>query len=82
MIHIESKLLTIRGGDDFKKYGDPYDFCLSLFVDGNDAYIFGLCGKFRWSDYAEIREKLLSMGITKAHWERKKNGKTKIVEWK
>lgn len=82
MIHIEPKLLIIRGGDGFKEYGDLYDFCLSVFIDGDNAHIFGLCGKFRWSDYSEIREKLLSMGVKKAHWERKKNGKTKTVEWK
>lgn len=79
MIHIEPKLLVVRGGKDFKEYGDPYDFCLSIFVDGDSARIFALHGKFNFKDFADIKKQLLSMGITKAHWERIKNKLKKEV---
>lgn len=79
MIHIESKILTIRGGVSFNVYGDPYDYCLSVFVDGEEAHMFGLCGKFTRKDYIEIKAALIALGITKALWERKKGSQTKLV---
>lgn len=79
MVHVEHKTLIIRGGVSFQKYGDPYDYCLSVFIDGDHAHIFGLCGKFSFKDYRDVKNALTSLGIAKAHWERKKNSLTKFV---
>jgi hypothetical protein len=79
MIHVEHKTLIIRGGASFNVYGDPYDYCLSVFIDGTHAHIFGLCGKFSHKDYQDVKNALISLGITKAHWERKKGSLTKLV---
>ena len=79
MIHIESKLIVIRGGDSFKEYGDPYDRCLSLFIFNDVAYVYGMTGdkgKFSRKDYLEIERALLVFGVEEAQWERKKGDKT------
>ena len=80
MIHFEPKIYSVRGGVNFKEYGDPYDFCLQVFIDGDSAYIYGLCGKFTHRDYSQIRKHLISIGIKTVHWERKKSdGDKKII---
>lgn len=79
MIHIEPKILIIRWGKDFEKFGDQYDSSVSVSIVNGEAHFYGMTGHFTFKIYAEIRKQLNSMGIYKAHWERKKNGKEKIV---
>lgn len=79
MISTETKLIIMRGGFEHKKFGDPYEFCLSVFVTGDEAKIFALAGIFNIKYAAEIRKHLLEMGIKTVTWERRKQNRTKIV---
>mgnify|MGYP007100073370 CR=1 FL=1 len=78
-IHIEPKILIIRWGKDFEKFGDQYDSSVSVSIVSNEAHFYGMTGYFTFKIYAEIRKQLTSMGIARAHWERKKNGKAKLI---
>lgn len=83
MIHIEPKILVIRGGKDFRNYGDHFDFVVSVYIEGDIARIFGLCGKFTYNDFINIKKQLTSIyEIKTISWERKKKNRTKNVLWK
>jgi|GEM_PF-3964751 len=82
MIHAELKQLIIRGGVNFKEFGDVYDWSLTVSLFKATAYIYNFAGKkeaFRKSDYIEIYDYLVSIGITEAHWERIKGTTTTFV---
>lgn len=87
MIHIKKleNAYAIRGGDKFINFGDPYDFSMDveLFNNDTEAKISSFTSnsgkpidpKF-WD---EVMNGLKLMGVTKIHFERIKNGKTRFV---
>ena len=87
MIHIKKleNAYAIKGGDEFINFGDPYDFSMDveLFNNDTEAKISSLTSnsgkpidpKF-WD---EVMNGLKLMGVTKIHFERIKNGKTRYV---
>lgn len=78
---IEIKTVIIRGGKDFKKFGDPYEYCLSAFIDGDCAMIYGLVGKFSFKDYTQVKAEFAKIGVFKAKWERHRVGTIKEVNF-
>jgi hypothetical protein len=42
MIHIEPKILIIRWGKDFEKFGDHYDSSVSVSIVNNEAHFYGM----------------------------------------
>jgi hypothetical protein len=87
MIHIKKleNAYAIKGGDKFTNFGDPYDFSMDveLFNNDTEARISSFTsnsGKPIDSKYwNEIMNALKLMGVTKIHYERIKNGKTRYV---
>ena len=86
MIHIEqidTKSYIIRGGKEFKTFGDKYSFSLVFLLDGSTAHIKSLCrnGDVNLDrvEYSEVNDGLKFMGITHMRYDRYKNGKIKYV---
>jgi len=81
MIHIEQKanVLVVRGGPDFKKFGDPYEFSMIIEVEGTHVEISALSGKFSTESFSELKKRLKELGFKTASWERRKNDKIKKV---
>lgn len=78
---IEIKTVVIRGGKDFTKFGDPYEYCLSAFIDGNTATIYGLVGKFSFKDYIQVKREFAKICVFNAKWERYRGGRIKEVNY-
>lgn len=76
---LQIKTVIIRGGDNFKRFGDPFDYSLSAYLDGDTALIYGLCGKFSIKDYRQVKEQFAKIGIYKAKWERYQSSRIKEV---
>lgn len=82
MIHIELKdhVLVVRGGEEFKEWGDPYEFVCIVEAKGETAYVTALAGKIPQGFLGEITERLMALGFKRARWERIKSGKIKKVD--
>lgn len=87
MIHIKKleNAYAIKGGDKFINFGDPYDFSMDveLFNNDTEAKISSLTkngdGELDQKYWDEVMDALKLMGVTKIHFERIKNGKTRYV---
>lgn len=88
MIHIEqidTKTYVIRGGKDFKTFGDKYSFSLVFLLEdqGSTAHIKSLCrnGDINLDrvEYMEVNDGLKFMGINHMKFDRYKNGKIKNI---
>lgn len=87
MIHIKKleNAYAIKGGDEFINFGDPYTFSMDveLFNNDTEAKISSFTsnsGKPLAQKYwDEVMDALKLMGVTKIHFERIKNGKTRYV---
>ena len=81
MIHIEAKekVYVVRGGVNFKKFGDPYEFTMIVETHGDTAYITALSGKLGGSFLTEIKKELRALGFKKARWDRYKGDTIKEV---
>lgn len=86
MIHIEQlkeDIYLIRGGKEFKAFGDKYSFSLVFILDGSVAHIKSLCKNGTESldsvEYMEVNDGLKFMGITHMKFDRYKNGKIRYV---
>jgi hypothetical protein len=74
----------IRGGPDYRKFGDPFTFsCVVLRrKDSTHALIMGLSGSLDRNPklaYRAIKAALNAHGILTVDWERKKLGRVKQV---
>lgn len=60
------------GGDAFlgPVPGTRYDFVVSIFKKGSEAYLYGGCGQFSKAAYREIVRVLKASGIKQVTWER------------
>lgn len=65
----------IRGGKNFRHYGDPYESSAMVSRVGGTAYISGWVGPP--IDWREMFDKLRVMGCTEVAWERKKYRKSR-----
>ena len=87
MIHIKKleNAYAIKGGDKFINFGDPYDFSMDveLFNNDKEARITSLTSNegepISRRHWDEVMNGLKLMGVTKIHFERIKNGKTRYV---
>lgn len=87
MIHIKKleNAYAIKGGDEFINFGDPYTFSMDveLFNNDTEAKISSFTsnsGKpLDQKHWDEVMDALKLMGVTKIHFERIKNGKTRNV---
>jgi len=78
--HIQATCLCIRAGEDFEKFGDPYDFACQAVVVGDTAFIFGAAGKYSRGTREAIRKELDAIGIANVEWSRLHGGEEKKVE--
>lgn len=75
-ISVEPQIFTIRGGAEHEKFGDDYSFVVTGVKSGEHAVrLIGMVirnesDKFTWADYKSLVKYFLSIGITKAEWER------------
>ena len=60
------------GGDGFlgPVPGTKYDFVVSVWRRGDEAYLYGGCGQFSRRAYKEIVQVLKASGIRRVSWER------------
>lgn len=87
MIHIKKleNAYAIKGGDELINFGDPYDFSMDVELFNNDKEVnissfTSNSGKPLAQKYwDEVIDALKLMGVTKIHFERIKNGKTRYV---
>lgn len=77
--HVEWIVGVIRAGPEFKDFGDPYEFSCTVLRRGDTCEIIGASGTITPGVVRAVREALHTAGVTKAHWERIKDGKTKKV---
>lgn len=85
MIHVEEfNGLSIVGGPEFQKLGDPYAFTTLAQIKEKDGvksvYFTRMAGSFTKKDFNDIQQYFNSLGITDAHWIRIKKGRIKSVE--
>ena len=73
--HIEPVVYAVRGGEEFKVFGDKYKFVLLIQSFNNIAMISLANGEMPTEDREEFRTALLKMGFKMAIWTRanKKN---------
>lgn len=77
--HVEwltDKIGIIRGGYDFKEYGDDFEFSCTLVRHGPLGELKGMSGKLPLSAVKAIRDVLEAEAIFDVQWERRKNGAT------
>lgn len=67
---IEWVVGVLRGGSEFEKHGDKYEFSCSLIRRGDTVEIIGASGKLTIAAYRAIRDELERQGIKKAIWDR------------
>lgn len=87
MIHIKKleNAYAIKGGDEFINFGDPYTFSMDveLFNNDTEAKISSFTSNsdkpLAQKHWDEVMDALKLMGVTKIHFERIKNGKTRYV---
>lgn len=70
MTHLEMVLGVIRSGNEFKEFGDNYDFTCVVTFEGDRAYIRAAVGNFNRQVYKEIESLLKSHGVNTVEWER------------
>lgn len=67
---------VLRAGREHEKHGDPYTFSCTVIVRGTHAELVGASGEFTPEIYREIFDRLVSLGMESASWDRKKKSKT------
>lgn len=75
MTKLEMVLGIIRSGNEFKEFGDAYDFSCVVSFEGDRAYIRAAVGNFNRQVYKEIEDLLIGMGIIVVEWDKLNNGK-------
>ena len=67
---------VLRGGKDYKKIGDPYEYSASvLILSGKKLVVQGMAGKITPDIRNDIRNLLKTLGLKEIVWERYKNAK-------
>lgn len=87
MIHIEHKkeVFLLRGGPEFKSYGDPYTYSMVITEERNGtvAYIECLCKNgiepLTRVEWKAVTDELKAIGFLKMKFSRIKNGLTRHV---
>lgn len=77
---LPEKSYLLRGHADGGVYGDEICWTAVVTISGKDAHIKGLNGKFSLASSKTIEDWLLSEGVTRAGWERRRGEKTITVE--
>lgn len=78
-LHIEfltaDKIGILRGGPDFKKFGDKFSFSAVAIIEGETLHIKNMTGTMSLSIRNDIKELMRTHGYKKIVWERVKKGK-------
>lgn len=65
---------VIRGGSQYQKFGDPYEFVCTVQICGDDAHIVGAvsseAGRLSIAARSSINDVLWDMGVRTVSWER------------
>ena len=79
---LQGKTGIIRWGDEFEKYGDPYEFVVIVEMDNDDnsAELKSAVGRISTKGRREIFHILKENGIKKVRWERKNKANPKKIE--
>jgi hypothetical protein len=79
--HIDPIVFSVRGGSNFKKYGDRYDFVLTMQSFNHLAFITLARGEMPKHDQEMFRKELIRMGFHFALWSRS-SGKNLVWDLK
>lgn len=61
----------IRAGKDHHKYGDPFEFIVSIMRQDKKAFLMGASGTFNKETYQAVHEVLKTLDLEIVEWERK-----------
>ncbi len=79
--NLEPKVIILRAGKEFFKFGDPFEFVATITIENGIAHVQAALGQLPSYDLQSFFDSLRDMGVTKIVWERFKGMKTKILEF-
>jgi len=78
---LETKVIILRAGKEFIKFGDPFEFVATITIENGIAHVQAALGQLPSYDLQNFFNFLRDLGVTKIIWERIKGVKTKILEF-
>ena len=78
--NIEPKILILRGGKNFKKLDDPFEFVATINISNGIAQIQGALGQLPTADVRVFFNSLKKLGVHKVIWERLRSKQIKTIE--